>query len=81
MATALFRDQAITAATDLRFGAPIALLPASWRALSAFFLALAVATLIFLATATFPRKEAATGILRHSTGEIRAQFIKLCLLI
>ncbi len=71
MAQALFRDQAITAATDFQFGAPIGLMPWSWWALSGFFLAVAALTMGFLATASFPRKEAAIGILRFSTGEIR----------
>jgi membrane fusion protein len=71
MATALFRSQALQATAEHRLGAPIALMPRSWYALSAFFLTIAIATTAFLATASFPRKEAATGILRFSRGEIR----------
>ena len=46
-------------------------MPWSWWALSGFFLVVTTATLVFLATATFPRKESAAGILRYSNGEIR----------
>lgn len=71
MSTALFRTEALQATSEQQFGAPIALMPWSWWALTSFFAAFAVATLAFLATATFPRKEAATGILRYPLGELR----------
>ena len=71
MKSALFRTQAIQSAGDVDFGAPVALMPWSWWALLGFLLTVALVTLIFLATATFPRKETATGLLRYSEGEIR----------
>lgn len=71
MATGLFREKAIKAATTVQFGAPIALMPWSWWALLGFFMLFAVIVMTFLATATFPRKETAIGILRFSKGEIR----------
>ena len=67
----LFRGAAVRAAADVSFGAPIALMPWSWWGLSSFFLAIALAAVTFLATATFPRKENAPGIVRYSNGEIR----------
>jgi membrane fusion protein len=39
--------------------------------LISFFVTFATAVIVFLATATFPRKEAAVGVLRYSLGEIR----------
>lgn len=71
MTTTLFRPEALHAAGDADFGAPIALMPWSWWALLSFLMIFAAATITFLATATFPRKEAAIGILRFSHGEIR----------
>ena len=46
-------------------------MPWSWWALTGFFAAFAVGALTFLATATFPRKETASGILRYPLGELR----------
>jgi membrane fusion protein len=46
-------------------------MPWSWSALTAFFTILVVCVVGFLAIATFPRKEAAVGVLRYSLGEIR----------
>ena len=71
MASTLFRHQAIQASADAAMGVPMALMPRSWWALTGFFLSIAAGTLGFLATASFPRKEAASGILRFSRGEIR----------
>lgn len=71
MSTALFRHEALRATSEQQFGAPIALMPWSWWALTGFFAAFALATLAFLATATFPRKETAVGILRYPLGELR----------
>ena len=71
MTNSLFRTEALRASTDKAFGAPIALMPRSWWTLTAFFLAVATTTLVFLSTATFPRKETATGILRYPLGELR----------
>lgn len=71
MASTLFRHQAVQASADAAMGVPMALMPRSWWALTGFFLAIAAGTLGFLATASFPRKEAASGILRFSRGEIR----------
>jgi membrane fusion protein len=67
----LFRAEAVRAAGDISFGSPIALLPKSWWALTGFFALFGAATITFLATATFPRKESAAGILRYSQGELR----------
>src|SRR5436853_5654036 len=67
----LFRAEALQAASGNRLGIPIALMPWSWRALTLFFLSFVVCVVVFLATATFPRKEAAVGVLRYSLGEIR----------
>jgi membrane fusion protein len=67
----LFRKEALDAAGAVRLGNPIALMPWSWWALTAFFGIFGVSVVVFLATATFPRKETATGILRQSLGEIR----------
>ena len=71
MAHKLFLAEALRATSDHRFGSPMALLPQSWWVLSGFFAIVGVATVIFLATATFPRKESAAGILRYSLGEQR----------
>ncbi len=71
MTAALFRREALLATSEQQFGAPIALLPWSWWALTGFFAAFAVSALTFLATATFPRKETAAGILRYPLGELR----------
>ena len=68
---ALFRDTALAAATDAEVGAPVSLMPISWWGLTGFFTAAVLACVTFLATATFPRKESAPGILRYSLGEIR----------
>jgi membrane fusion protein len=67
----LFRSQALQAASTYRLGNPIALAPWSWWALTVFFSTFAVCVVAFLATATFPRKEPAVGVLRYSKGEIR----------
>ena len=69
--SALFRPEAVRAASTRQFGRPVALMPLSWWALTGFFLAVALAAAAFLATATFPRKETAAGVLRHSLGELR----------
>lgn len=71
MKAGLFRQEALLATSDQQFGVPIALLPWSWWALTSFFAAFAVSALTFLATATFPRKETAAGILRYPLGELR----------
>lgn len=71
MTSALFRQEALRATSEQQLGAPIALLPWSWWALTGFFAAFAVGALTFLATATFPRKETAAGILRYPLGELR----------
>ena len=71
MSTLLFRQEALQATTEQQFGVPIVLTPWSWWALTGFFVALAAGTLIFLSTATFPRKETAAGILRYPLGELR----------
>ena len=70
MSTLLFRQEALQATSE-QHGVPVALMPWSWWALTGFFVACAAGTLIFLATATFPRKETATGILRYPLGELR----------
>ena len=70
-ASDLFRPEAVRAASAQQFGQPIALLPWSWWALTGFFLAFTLAAVTFLATATFPRKESATGVLRYALGELR----------
>src|SRR5689334_8157734 len=67
----LFRPEALQAASGKQLGSPIAFMPWSWRALTIFFVSFAVCVVVFLATATFPRKEAAVGVLRYSLGEIR----------
>ncbi len=67
----LFREAALAAANGSEFGAPVSLMPTSWWGLTGFFTAVVVACMAFLATATFPRKESAAGILRYSLGEIR----------
>lgn len=71
MSTGLFRREALLATSEQQFGAPVALMPWSWWALTGFFAAFAVGALTFLATATFPRKETAAGILRYPLGELR----------
>lgn len=71
MSTGLFRREALLATSEQQFGAPVALMPWSWWALTGFFAAFAVGALAFLATATFPRKETAVGILRYPLGELR----------
>ena len=70
-ASALFRPEAVRAASARQLGQPVALMPRSWWALTGFFLTVACAAVAFLATATFPRKETAAGVLRHSLGEVR----------
>src|SRR5215467_12705237 len=67
----LFRPEALQAASGKQLGSPIALMPWSWWALTTFFATFAVCVVVFLASATFPRKEAAVGVLRYSLGEIR----------
>ena len=67
----LFRQEALQATSEQQLGVPIGLVPWSWWALTGFFVALATGALIFLATATFPRKETAAGILRYPLGELR----------
>ena len=67
----LFRHQAVSAVSRSEFGTPVALIPRSWWLLFGFLLVFSVCTIAFLATATFPRKESAAGVLRHSLGEIR----------
>jgi membrane fusion protein len=71
MALALFRDKAIQSKSDQCFGDPIALMPRSWEGMILFFGIFALSVMGFLATANFPRKEAASGILRLSHGEVR----------
>lgn len=71
MNTALFRQEALQATSEQQFGAPVALLPWSWWALTGFFTVFVAGALVFLATATFPRKETAAGILRYPLGELR----------
>ena len=69
--SSLFRPEAVSAASAQQFGQPVALMSWSWWALTGFFVTFALAAVAFLATATFPRKETAAGILRHSLGELR----------
>ena len=71
MTGSLFREQALLATAEQRHGSPISLLPWSWFGLPGFFVAFAAAAAVFLATATFPRKETAAGILGYPLGELR----------
>jgi membrane fusion protein len=67
----LFRGEALEAVSDRSLGVAVALVPWSWLALTAFLMAFAVSAVVFLATATFPRKEAVAGVLQYSGGAIR----------
>ena len=69
--SALFRPEAVRAASAQQLGQPISLMPWSWWALTGFLVVFAAATVTFLAAATFPRKETAAGVLRYSLGELR----------
>lgn len=68
---ALFRQQALNATSEQQLGDPVTLLPWSWWALTGFFTVFVAAAFVFLAAATFPRKETAVGILRYTSGELR----------
>lgn len=71
MTTGLFRSEVLLATSEQQFGAPVVLMPWSWWALTGLFAAFAVSILAFKATATFPRKETAAGVLRYPLGELR----------
>lgn len=70
-ASGLFRDEALAVASDRSLGGPVALMPWSWWVLTGFLIAFAASTVVFLATATFPRKEAVAEVLQYSRGAIR----------
>lgn len=71
MSSPLFRPEALAAHNPLRWGRPIALMPISWAVVSALLAALVAATVVFLTTATYARKETVRGILKPVGGETR----------
>jgi len=67
----LFREEAISFADKETWGRPVSSMPISWISLTLLLSAITSATIIFLATATFSRKESAVGVLNFSNGELR----------
>lgn len=67
----LFRPEALAAHNELRWGRPIGLIPLSWKIVSVFLAVLVAAVAVFLATATYSRKETVRGILKPVGGETR----------
>ena len=72
----LFRNDAVAEHAQAEWGTPISSAPPSWGILTVFFTIMAVALLGFLSTATFARREVASGVLALSLGEIRVLPIK-----
>ena len=70
-ASPLFRPEALAAHTELSWGRPIGLIPLSWTIVSVFLAVLVAAVAVFLATATYSRKETVRGILKPVGGETR----------
>jgi membrane fusion protein len=67
----LFREAATGGTSSKWLGVPAARQPTSWMLVLLMLVCFSVLTVIFLATATFARKETATGILNFSRGELR----------
>jgi membrane fusion protein len=67
----LYRAEAIAARRILSLGSPIGLVPVSWTVLTLLLATLMGAAGIFLATATYARKETARGIVRPFGGDTR----------
>ena len=71
--TPLFRAQALAYATVRQYGSIVLLRPAGLAWFTGVFCLIAVAVLVFFATASYTRKEAASGVLMPAQGLIRVQ--------
>jgi len=67
----LFRQEVILAATGDKFGEPFGKAPLGWSIISLLLIGITASAGVFLATATYARKETARGLLRADGGETR----------
>jgi multidrug efflux pump subunit AcrA (membrane-fusion protein) len=72
----LFRVQALAYATVRQYGSIVLLRPAGLAWLTGVFCLIAVAILVFFATADYTRKEQASGVLMPALGLIRVQSLQ-----
>ena len=61
---AVFEFEALEAQSAKSWGEPAGLMPQSWTAMTALLLTIVCAAAVFLATASYARKETVRGILR-----------------
>lgn len=71
--TPLFRAQALAYATVRQYGSIVLLRPAGLAWLTGVFCLIAVAIVVFFATADYTRKEQASGVLMPAQGLLRVQ--------